>query len=48
MKMMNQICDCGHESGYPETREGQVLCMSCAMSYDYAKAAKAKNYSLFN
>lgn len=42
---MNQIHDCGHASDYPETKDGRVLCMSCAMAYDYSKA---KDSSLFN
>ena len=48
MMNTNQLCDCGHESAYPEIKGDKVLCMSCAMAYDYNQAMRKRNYALFN
>lgn len=49
MKMTIKFCEnCGKTSMYAERKGNLIMCTACAMALDYAKAAKEKNYSLFN
>ena len=48
MTIKTTCAKCGNVANYPEKRDNVWVCSICAASYDYAKAAKEKNYSLFN